>query len=129
MRSALPALTHPLPQDALFARGTSATPDLPSAGKRLPRGLFSPAGPRSGSASGGKVAPRRGLLHGVDVTSPAGPSAHDTEDDKLGSQPSCVYVLLGTALPSLSAHCVALLYVLVAAPLAPQLCSGTQTVC
>lgn len=91
VRSALPAPTHALPQDALFARGTSATPDLPSAGKRLPRGLFSPAGPRSGSASGSKVAPRRGLLHGVDVSSPNGPSAQDTEDDKLGSQPSGVW--------------------------------------
>lgn len=75
-------------QDALFTRGTSATPDLPSAGKpRLPRGLFSPAGQRSGSASGGKVAARQGLLHN-NVCSPVGPSAQDPEDDKLGSQPS-----------------------------------------
>lgn len=75
-------------QDALFSRGTSATPDLPSAGKpRLPRGLFSPA-QHSGSASAGKVAARRGLLHGGDVPSPAGPSVQDCADDHLGSQPS-----------------------------------------
>lgn len=74
-------------QDALFTRGTSATPDLPSAGKpRLPRGLFSPANLRSGTGSGGKVVPRRGLLHGAD--SPMGPCAQDTDDDRLGSQPS-----------------------------------------
>jgi hypothetical protein len=76
-------------QDALFSRGTSATPDLPSAGKpRLPRGLFSPAQRSGGSASAGKVAARRGLLHGGDVPSPAGPSVQESADDQFGSQPS-----------------------------------------
>jgi hypothetical protein len=76
-------------QDALFSRGTSATPDLPSGGKpRLPRGLFSPP-QRSGSASGGKVAARRGMLRGGDVSSPLGGSAPDTDDaNQMGSQPS-----------------------------------------
>jgi len=78
-------------QDALFSRGTSATPDLPSAGKpRLPRGLFSPAAgqQRNGSTSGGKAVARRGLLRGGDVPSPLGASALDTDDERLGSQPS-----------------------------------------
>lgn len=76
-------------QDALFSRGTSATPDLPSAGKpRLPRGLFSPAAQRSGSASAGKVVPRRGLIHQADMTSPLGAFVPGADDDKLGSQPS-----------------------------------------
>ncbi|WIA09263.1 hypothetical protein OEZ85_008671 [Tetradesmus obliquus] len=53
-------------KDALFTRGTSATPDLPSGGKvRSGGGLFSPArlfspGRKSNSAS--KALPRRSLL-------------------------------------------------------------------
>jgi hypothetical protein len=88
-----PSHTHT--QDALFTRGTSATPDLPSGGKpRLPRGLFSPAAQRSGSSSSGKVAPRRGLLGGSDTGSPGGRAA-DTDDERHGSQPSGEWCWMG----------------------------------
>eukprot|EP00775_Hariotina_reticulata_P010348 gene10348-10505_t len=73
LQSPLPSRVHEpfwtpftgLFKDALFSRGTSATPDLPSGGKARTGSLFSPAGKRSSSGSKGSAGLRQPDLVGA----------------------------------------------------------------